>query len=83
MRGVHIKAGLDASSMLWAVHCLADGDYDGQPADIYMLGVGRVIIQLQFRLFIWIFCDANLHQWDASILKRCLHKMIIALSQLG
>ena len=65
-RGLHQKvkqhgAGLGA--------CLADGEYDRQPAHVHMLGIGRVVIQLQFRLLIRILCGANLHQWDARVLQ--------------
>ena len=49
--------------------CLADGEYDWQPAHIHMLGVGRVVIQLQFRLLIRILSGANLHQRDARVLQ--------------
>ena len=53
--------------------CLADCDYDRQPADVHMLGICWVIIQLQLRLLVWILCGTNLHKWDARVLKRCLN----------
>ena len=53
--------------------CLADCDYDGNPAHVHMFGICRVIVQLQLRLLIWILRGTNFHQGNAGVLEGCLH----------